>query len=122
MRIDKWLWVARFYKTRSLAAQAVEGGKVRLGDERIKPAKEVKIGDRLSIRVGELEWSIAVLGLSMQRLSAPLAQQLYDESETSKARRIELIAARKQSAVFRDEGGRPTKRDRRMIRRFTGED
>ena len=121
MRIDKWLWAARFYKTRSIATQAVEAGKVRLGSERVKPAKEIKPGDLLSIRIGDVEWTVGVIALSMQRRSAPEAQQLYEETEESRIKRLEALAQRKASPVLREEGGRPTKRDRRMIRRFTGD-
>ncbi|HKO88894.1 MAG TPA: RNA-binding S4 domain-containing protein [Burkholderiales bacterium] len=121
MRIDKWLWAARFYKTRSLATQAVEAGKVKLNGERIKPAKEIKPGDPLSIRIGDVEWSISVRALSMQRRSAPEAQQLYEESVEARAKRLDALALRKQTGTLREESGRPTKRDRRMIRRFTGD-
>lgn len=122
LRIDKWLWAARFFKTRSLAAQAVEGGKVRLNEVRVKPAKELRIGDVLRIQIGETEWSVKVLGLAAQRRSAPEAQALYEESEESKKQREERAAARKQFLdPYRTDAGRPTKKDRRMIRRFTGE-
>lgn len=120
MRIDKWLWAARFFKTRSLAAQAVDGGRVRINDQRVKPAKDVRIGDQVTIHIGELEWVVAVRGLSPQRRSAPEAQTLYEEREESKSRRAEVVAQRKARIdPFRTEGGRPTKKDRRAIRRFT---
>ncbi len=120
MRLDKWLWAARFYKTRSLAVQAVDGGKVRLNGNRVKPAKELREGDELLIRVGELEWIVAVRALSDQRRSAPEAQQLYEEREDSRAKRLAAVATRKaQLPPVRVERGRPTKKDRRMIRRFT---
>lgn len=120
MRIDKWLWAARFFKTRSLAAQAVEGGKVRVNDARVKPAKDIAVGDEIVVHIGELEWVIVVRALSAQRGPATAAQQLYEEREDSRARRFEAIAARKaQLDPLRVERGRPTKRDRRMIRRFT---
>src|SRR5262245_10313150 len=110
MRIDKWLWAARFYKTRSLASQAVEGGKIRLNDRRIKPAKEIRVGDRLAIHIGESEWLVEVRALSAQRRSAPEAQQLYAESEESRAKRTEAVERRKERIdPFRSEGGRPTK-------------
>lgn len=119
MRIDKWLWAARFFKTRSLATQAVEGGRVRVNGERSKPAKEIRIGDRLLIHIAELEWQVTVLGLSMQRGSAPVARQLYEEASESVAARLEAVAVRK---LIRDPAadlhGRPTKRDRRLIHRF----
>ena len=119
MRIDKWLWCARFYKTRSLATQAVDGGKVRLNQERVKPAHDIAPGDQLSIQIGEFTWQIEVLGLSLQRSAAPIAQALYREDALSLARRqqqiIEHKAAMNPDAPLK---GRPTKRDRRQIRRF----
>jgi ribosome-associated heat shock protein Hsp15 len=119
MRLDKWLWAARFYRTRSLAQQAVEAGKVRVGGERVKPAKELKSGDRLSIRVGEADWDIAVRALSERRGPAAEARQLYDESEESRLRRDALIARRKPALEpARDLHGRPTKRDRRALERL----
>lgn len=120
MRIDKWLWCARFYKTRSLATQAVEGGKVRLNAERVKPAKDITPGDRLSIQLGEFTWQIEILALSLQRGAAPVAQTLYREDEASLVRRREQVAQR-QAAINPDAQvrGRPTKRARRQIRRFT---
>jgi ribosome-associated heat shock protein Hsp15 len=122
VRLDKWLWAARFFKTRSLASQAVDGGKVRLEGQRVKPAREVHVGDELHIHIGELQWIVAVRALSNQRRGAPEAQRLYEETEESREKRFEAIAARKAGAVpLRLEGGRPTKRNRRMIHRFTGD-
>jgi ribosome-associated heat shock protein Hsp15 len=122
VRIDKWLWAARFFKTRSLAQQAVEGGKVRLNGERTKPAKELKLGDSLSITVGRQEWAIKVVKLASQRAAAPIARTLYDENEESRARR-ELEIARRRSnlepATVRK--GRPTKRDRRDLQQWNDE-
>ena len=120
MRIDKWLWCARFYKTRSLATQAVEGGKVRLNAERVKPAKDITPGDRLSIQLGEFTWQIEILAPSLHRDGAPVAQSLYREDEASLMRRNEQIAQRR-AAINPDvqTRGRPTKRARRQIRRFT---
>jgi len=119
MRIDKWLWAARFFKTRSLAAQAVEGGRVRINDQRVKPAKDVRVGDEVTVHIGELEWIVVVRALSAQRRSAPEAQQLYEEREESRAKRAEAVARRKQKLdPYRVERGRPTKKDRRAIRRF----
>ena len=119
MRIDKWLWCARFYKTRSLATQAVDGGKVRLADERVKPAREIRPGDRLRIQIGEYEWRIEVLGLSLHRNAAPIAQALYREDADSLARRQQQVLERR-AAINPDapQKGRPSKRDRRHIRRF----
>lgn len=120
LRLDKWLWAARFYKTRSMATQAVDGGKVHLNGQRAKPAKDVQAGDELIIHIGELEWRIVVRGVSAQRRGAPEAQLLYEEREDSRARRMEAVAQRKTRVdPFRVERGRPTKRDRRMIKRFT---
>lgn len=122
MRIDKWLWAARFFKTRSLAAQAVEAGRVKLADERIKPSKEIRPGDRLRIHIGDYDWEIEVLGLSTHRGPAEQARQLYAEDAASQARRQTQIDKRRLHANPSAElKGRPTKRDRRLIHRFTGE-
>ncbi|TMH90047.1 MAG: RNA-binding S4 domain-containing protein [Betaproteobacteria bacterium] len=122
VRIDKWLWAARFYKTRSLAARAVEGGKVKLNGERVKPGKEVKVGDEIERRSGELHWLVEVRGVALKRGPAAEAALLYAEGEESRARREHMIAMRGAGphAAHRIHG-RPTKRDRRMIRRFTGD-
>lgn len=123
VRIDKWLWAARFFKTRSLAAQAVEGGRVQLNGQRVKPARDLKPGDELVIHIGELEWVIEVRALSMRRGPASEAQKLYAEREPSRQRRFEAVAARKLAREpIRSEKGRPTKRDRRQLRRLTGGD
>ena len=120
VRIDKWLWAARFFKTRSLAAKAVDGGKVKLNGARVKPAKELKPGDELAIHVAELQWTVNVKELSEHRGRAETARRLYAESEASRARREAAIEMRRLQAVPpREERGRPTKRDRRLIRRFT---
>lgn len=122
MRIDKWLWAARFYKTRSLAIQAIENGRVKLDGQRIKPSREVRAGDRLDICIGEFDWVLTVRGLSMQRGPAPMAQQLYEEDPESHARRQLQVHDRKLNAAPEAAiKGRPTKRDRRQIHRFTGE-
>jgi ribosome-associated heat shock protein Hsp15 len=117
-RVDKWLWAARFFKTRSLAADAIESGKVHLNDVRIKPAKQVMIGDRLNVRVGYYQYEVEVLALSNRRGSAMIAQQLYRETDQSRQQR-EIIAAQNkaQPQPFFSKG-RPTKRDRREIERF----
>lgn len=120
MRIDKWLWAARFYKTRSLALQAIENGRVKLDGQRVKPAREVRPGDRLEIRIGDCDWTITVRRLSMQRGPAPVAQTLYEEDPDSHARRQQLVRDRKLLAAPEAAiKGRPTKRDRRRIHRFT---
>ena len=119
VRIDKWLWAARFFKTRSAAQQAIEGGKVKLNGDRTKPAKELKQGDRLVIHIGGYEWSIQVLQLSSQRGPAPIARTLYEESEESRASRALEVARRRR---FHEPAnalkGRPTKRDRRELDRW----
>lgn len=117
-RIDKWLFAARFFKTRSLAAEEVERGRVTLNGQRVKPAKTLAVGDNLSIRIGNYQYDIEVLGLSNKRGSAPQAQQLYRETDESRVRR-EVVAARlkAQPQPFYTKG-RPTKRDRREIERF----
>ena len=120
IRIDKWLWAARFYKTRSLAADAVEGGKVQVNGERVKPAKVLKPGDTLSVRNGPYSWEITVLALGERRGSAAEAAKLYSESDGSRKAREEKIALMKierQSNPF--PGGRPTKKARRQIIKFT---
>jgi len=121
VRIDKWLWAARFFKTRSLATEAVDGGKVKVNGQRVKPAKEVRVGDAVEVHIGEYGWELAVTGLADRRGSSELARSLYEESEASRARRQARIAERK---VFAEPAaavhGRPTKKDRRAMRRFTG--
>ena len=121
MRLDKWLWAARFYKTRSLAQQAIEAGRVRLGGERVKPSREVRPGDLLAISTHELEWQIAVRALSQQRGPAAAARLLYEESEASRAAREARLAQRKLAREPAYElQGRPSKQDRRALRRLRG--
>jgi ribosome-associated heat shock protein Hsp15 len=121
MRIDKWLWAARFYKTRSIAADAVDGGRVRINGAPVKPAKEVRIGDRIALRAGEQDWEILVRGLDEFRRPAPEAQRLYEETAESAQRRAEAAELRKLApAPDPDQRGRPTKRDRRQLGRFRG--
>jgi ribosome-associated heat shock protein Hsp15 len=121
IRLDKWLWAARFYKTRSIAAQAVDGGKVKLNGDRAKPSKDVQPGDRLELAAGEVRWDVSVLAVSARRGPAAEAAKLYAESEESRARRERALAERRAGRhPAHDTRGRPTKRDRRMIRRFTG--
>ena len=119
VRIDKGLWAARFFKTRSLAQQAVEGGKVKLNGERAKPAKELRIGDELAIHIGAYEWLVCVARLSDRRGPADVARTLYEEDETSRARRTEQVALRKFAAdPGSDRRSRPTKRERRQLERW----
>ncbi len=119
-RLDKWLWAARFFKTRKLASEAISGGKVHLNGQRTKPGKEVLPGSRLEIHKGPLQWEIEVLALSKQRLPAPRARELYSESAASRARRealTELLRA-ERAAQSRLAPRRPNKRERRQIHRF----
>jgi ribosome-associated heat shock protein Hsp15 len=122
-RIDKWLWAARFFKTRSLAQRAIEGGKIKLAGERIKPSREVKPGDALSVAIGDHTWDITVVQVSDKRGPAPVARLLYEESEESRARREAAIAKRRLTIEpAHSRKGRPTKRERRELERFeTGE-
>ena len=122
MRLDKWLWAARFFKTRSLAQAAIAGGKVKTNGERVKPAREVASGDRLSIRIGEFEWLITVRALSNQRGPAEAARKLYEEDEASRAQRLAQVADRRAHAsVWGERKGRPTKRERRQMERWREE-
>jgi len=120
-RLDKWLWAARFFKTRSLAADAVDSGKVHVDGDRAKPAKEVKLGQHMRIRRGQEEMEVIVRGLSMQRRGAPEAALLYEESEASREQRENASITRENEFAQRDRGmGRPTKRQLRDIKKFTG--
>ena len=119
VRIDKWLWAARFFKTRSLATEAVAGGKVRLNQQRTKPAKEVHLNDKLTIRIGYVERTVIVQKLSMQRRSAKEAVLLYEETSESIQRREQAASLRRQTNALRSPGmGRPTKKERRLIHQF----
>jgi ribosome-associated heat shock protein Hsp15 len=115
VRLDKWLWAARFYKTRSLAKDAIEGGKVHCRGERCKPGKEPKVGDEYVIRAGFDERIVVVRALSMVRRGAPEAQLLYEETADSIARREEAAALRKAGALGVQTDGRPNKKQRRQI-------
>jgi ribosome-associated heat shock protein Hsp15 len=119
IRIDKWLWAARFFKTRSLATDAVDGGKVRVNGERVKPARGVKIGETIFVDNGSTEWEVVVQGLADKRGSASIAQTLYSETEKSIAEREKKAEQRR---YFREPSetikGRPTKRDRRQIDKY----
>ncbi|GIZ13132.1 RNA-binding S4 domain-containing protein [Pseudomonas sp. NCCP-436] len=118
IRLDKWLWAARFYKTRALAKAAIEGGKVHHRGERCKPGKEPKIGDEYVLRTGFDERTVVVLGLSDVRRGAPEAQQLYRETEESIVRREQAAALRKAGALGIQTDGRPSKKQRRQIHQF----
>jgi ribosome-associated heat shock protein Hsp15 len=119
MRIDKWLWAARFFKTRALAIDAIDSGKVLVNEERVKPAKAVDVGNLVAIRLGPYTFVVEVLGLSDKRGPAPQAQKLYRETPESIKQREELAFERKAQAQVVQRGeGRPTKKDRREIERF----
>ena len=120
-RLDKWLWAARFFKTRNIAADALDSGKVRVDSDRAKPAKEVKIGMLVDIRNKDFEIEIEVTGLSNIRRGAPEAALLYTETEASKTKRENAKVTRESDHAVRERGaGRPTKRQLRDIKKFTG--
>ncbi len=121
VRIDKWLWAARFYKTRALAAEAIAGGKVQVNGDRVKRARAMQIGDELRIRQGPYEHQIVVRGLSGRRGPAAEAARMYEERPESRAGR-EALALKLKSlhSPFVPERGRPTKKDRREINRLKG--
>lgn len=123
LRIDKWLWAARFYKTRSLAADEIGKGRVQVNGQDAKPAREVKVGDTVIIRQGPVTRTVAVLGLSQQRGPAPIAQQLYAETADSIQQRQRLAEQRRLASEPAQaiEHGRPTKRDRRSIEKAWNE-
>ena len=123
VRIDKWLWAARFFKTRSLAADAVGAGKVEVNDERVKPAKLIQLGDTITVRLGPYLHVVRVRGLSERRGPASVAATLYEETAESVAARAKLTEQLRMAPaafVYTDKG-RPTKRDRREIDRFRDE-
>ena len=117
MRLDKWLWAARFFKTRTLAVEAIEGGRVSVNGERSKPAKELKVGDRVSIRRPPFEHLVGVRQLSDKRGPATVAATLFEETEESRARRTVLAAEMKSLPQPRFKG-RPTKKTRRDYERW----
>ena len=120
MRVDKWLWAARFFKTRSIAKAAIEGGKVHLNNERVKVSREIRVGMELTIQQGFDKKTVMVKALSSVRGGAPAAQLLYEETEVSIARRELLSSQRKLHNLARPEH-RPTKKDRRDISKFRQE-
>jgi ribosome-associated heat shock protein Hsp15 len=121
VRLDKWLWAARFFKTRALAAEAVEGGKVEVNGDRPKRARPLQVGDEIRIRLGPYEHIVQVRELSDRRGPASVAAGLYEESAASKAKRAELAVQLKSlHAVFGPDKGRPTKKDRRELQRLKG--
>jgi ribosome-associated heat shock protein Hsp15 len=116
VRIDKWLWAARFFKTRSAATEAVLGGHVHVGGKRVKPAKEIRVGDTVEIRRGELRWTVAVTGVADRRGTATVAATLYEETpESLAARERERLERRLTRPLGADLGARPTKQARRRI-------
>jgi ribosome-associated heat shock protein Hsp15 len=120
MRVDKWLWAARFFKTRSLAQQAIAAGRVKLNDARVKSSHELKTGDALAIRVGDFEWRIVVSALSDKRGPAEQARKLYRETEASRTERERRMDLRRWGAEPAAAlKGRPTKRDRRKFEELT---
>jgi ribosome-associated heat shock protein Hsp15 len=118
VRIDKWLWAARFFKTRSLAKQAIDGGKIQCDGQKIKPSREILVGQQLSIRQSFEEKIVLVLALSDQRRGAPEAALLYQETEASLALREKNAAERKAIRGNLESDQRPTKKQRRLIHRF----
>lgn len=124
LRIDKWLWAARFYKTRSLAVEEIDKGRVKINDLEAKPSREVKAGDTVALRQGPITRTLVVRGISNQRGPAPVAQQLYEETEDS----LRLKAQATEQHHFTSdpasvlEHGRPTKRDRRSLDKVQGKD
>ena len=123
MRIDKWLWATRFYKTRTLAAEEIDKGRVQINGQDVKPARDVKAGDTLTLRQGPVLRAVVVKGLSMQRGAAPVAQLLYEETPESVANRQQAAEQRKLNNEPADsiEHGRPTKRDRRSMDKNWGD-
>jgi ribosome-associated heat shock protein Hsp15 len=116
VRVDRWLWAARLFKTRGAATEAVLGGRVHVNGVRVKPAKVVRVGDRLDVRVARARRELVVLGVADKRGPAPVAATLYEETPESVARREELALERRQSRPLgADLGARPTKRDRRRL-------
>ena len=123
LRIDKWRWAARFFKTRSMAADAVEKGRARIDGANVKPSKEVRVGDLVEIDIEHVLWQVKVLGICEVRGPAPIAQTLYAETEAGREKRVAEGERRK---TYREPAaalqGRPTKRDRRIIDKLAGSD
>lgn len=123
LRIDKWLWAARFFKTRSLASDAVEKGRARIGGANVKPAKEVRVGDIVEIEIEHVVWQVQVTGICEVRGPAPIAQTLYAETVAGREKRVAEGERRK---TYREPAanlqGRPTKRDRRTIDKLSSSD
>ncbi len=121
-RLDKWLWAARFFKTRKLAADAISGGKIHLNGQRSKPGKEIKVGSKLEIVKEPYRWELDVVALNQQRRPASEAVLMYQESEQSQEKRQSEIALRRQEReLFATQNDRPSKKQRRQIHRFKRE-
>lgn len=121
IRLDKWLWTARFFKTRKLAAEAISGGKVHVNNQRAKPGKEVKIGVMLTINKDNYRWDITITAINSQRRSAKEAVLLYEETVESLARREQQIIQNREQRELFDFGGKdhkPNKKERRLIHQF----
>jgi ribosome-associated heat shock protein Hsp15 len=119
VRLDKWLWAARFFKTRQIAIDAINGGKVHLNGQRAKPGKLVRVGSRLRVHKGELEWDIEIKRISKQRRPASEAALLYEETEESRLRRQEKVHERREAGSLGPRPAtKPNKRDRRRLQRL----
>lgn len=118
VRLDKWLWAARFYKTRAIAKQAIDGGKVHCEGSRSKPSKEIEVGMQISLRQGGEDKTVVVSALSEQRRGAPQAQLLYQETSESLARRQQIAEQRRAQPRHWQAAGKPNKRERRLIHKF----
>jgi ribosome-associated heat shock protein Hsp15 len=121
-RLDKWLWAARFYKTRSAATEAVAGGKVEVNGEAAKPARAIKPGDTVRVRIPPHEWTVEVTDLAERRGSAAAAALLYRETEASREARERHAQRLRDAPLLRFDEGKPTKRDRRRFDRLRGRD
>ncbi len=122
VRLDKWLWAARFFKTRALAAEAIDGGKVDVNGDRAKRAKQVQAGDQIRLRQGPVEWQLLVKDVAERRGSAEIAQRLYEETEAGRLRReAAQEQLRQMPKAFSFGDSRPGKRDRRELRRLKGD-
>ncbi|MDH5643645.1 MAG: S4 domain-containing protein [Gemmatimonadota bacterium] len=123
VRLDKWLWAARFFKTRAMAAEAIDGGKVQLNGARVKRSKSIQIGDSIRIRKGPVEYLVTVQRATERRVAAKEVEDLYSESDETKAKRQAVLDERRAlNRAFAEPDTKPTKRDRRIIRRFKGKD
>ena len=123
VRVDKWLWAARFFKTRALAAEAIDGGKVEINGHKPKPAKTLHVGDEVRLRLGPYEYLLAVRGLSGRRGPASEAVKLYEEDPAGKARRLKLAEQHKVAAqAFAYGEGKPSRQQRDAVRKLRGKD